>query len=134
MKIYLAAPLFDDEERQLNSLIAKRLRALGHAVYCPQEFAEASDESITRKEIFNRDISQLQWCDCAVAVLNGIVTDPGVCFEIGYLNAQNKPVYALSSDSRSFIHGHLNAMLEQGVKCVFRGLNELTDGIGEDSS
>lgn len=131
MKIYLAAPLFNEEERQLNCIIADRLRNEGHQVYCPQEYAQAANEKTSRKIIFENDKKMLDWCDCSVAILNGIVTDPGVCFELGYLTAQNKKILGYSTDSRSFINGHLNAMIEVSLFCEVNDLNALSNKLNE---
>ncbi len=97
MKIYLAGPLFTTAEREFNARLAKRLRALGHDVFVPQENL-ASER--TGKQIFLKDLKGLDWADGVVAIMDGADPDSGTSWECGYAYATKKPVVLFRSDLR----------------------------------
>lgn len=114
MKVFLAAPLFSEAERDFNSKVAKRLRDRGFEVWLAQESPFIHEgTSKEKKKIYEKDISALKACDVVVAVLDGVEVDSGVAFEMGYAVATGKPVIGLKTDRRAFSKMEdVNLMLE----------------------
>jgi len=114
MKIFLAAPLFSESERDFNSKVAKRLRDKGFEVWLAQESPFIHKGTFKEKEkIYEEDISALKACDIVVAVLDGVEVDSGVAFEMGYAVALEKPLIGLKTDHRAFSKVEdVNLMLE----------------------
>ncbi|KPV61667.1 MAG: Nucleoside 2-deoxyribosyltransferase [Candidatus Bathyarchaeota archaeon BA2] len=114
MKVFLAAPLFSEAERDFNSKVAKRLRDKGFEVWLAQDFPFIHEgTSKEKKKIYEEDISALKACDVVVAVLDGVTVDSGVAFEMGYAIAIGKPVMGLKTDHRAFSKMEdVNLMLE----------------------
>ena len=114
MKVFLAAPLFSEAERNFNSKVAKRLRDKGFQVWLAQEspfIHEGTPEE--KQKIYEEDISTLKACDVVVAILDGVEVDSGVAFEMGYAVAIGKPVIGLKTDHRAFSKVEdVNLMLE----------------------
>jgi len=114
MKVFLAAPLFSEAERDFNSKVAKRLREEGFQVWLAQESPFIHEGTSKEKQkIYEEDISALKACDVVVAVLDGVEVDSGVAFEMGYAVALGKPVIGLKTDHRTFSKVEdINLMLE----------------------
>ena len=81
MKIYLAGPLFSFAERDFNARLTAILRNKGHEVWLPQE---SEQESMTPKEIFEKDVEGIDWAEAVVANMDGADPDSGTCWECGY--------------------------------------------------
>src|SRR5579871_2198930 len=81
MKIYLAGPLFSTAERDFNARLADLLRELKHEVWVPQELEQ---ESMSPKEIFDKDVQGIDWAEAVVANMDGADPDSGTCWECGY--------------------------------------------------
>jgi len=114
MKVFLAAPLFSEAERDFNSKVAKRLRDRGFEVWLAQESPFIHEGTFKEKEkIYEEDVSALRACDVVVAVLDGVEVDSGVAFEMGYAVAVEKPVIGLKTDHMAFSKVEdVNLMLE----------------------
>jgi len=104
MKVFLAAPLFSEAEREFNSQTAKRLRENGFEVWLAQE-ASFIQQGIHKenKTIYEGDILALKTSDALVAILDGVDVDAGVAFEIGYAKALGKPIIGLKTDYRTIL-------------------------------
>lgn len=108
MRIYLAAPLFNDAEKSYNKQVAAKLEAGGHSVFLPQ----TAPENKPPRDLYNFLCAALDSCEIVVAICEGTDTDSGTAWEIGYAIAQNKPVYILRTDFRDRCDcGGLNLML-----------------------
>jgi nucleoside 2-deoxyribosyltransferase len=81
MKIYLAGPLFSAAERDFNARLTAILRSSGHEVWLPQE---SEQETMTPKEIFEKDVDGIDWAEAVVANMDGADPDSGTCWECGY--------------------------------------------------
>ena len=77
MKIYLGGPMFDLPNVRYNLDLAKRIRALGYEVYCPNENASINDKTrtdITPEGVYQADIDELMSANiflCQVAEDSG---------------------------------------------------------------
>lgn len=129
-RIYVAAPLFDEMELQRNLEIATMLEEIGHKVYLPQRDAGEAAAGANRHNIFNCDKQGVYQCDYLLALLDGRVPDEGTCFEMGMAEAWGKPIIVYSTDSRCFMEGHLNVMLEYSALEVFRDRQKLYEYFG----
>ena len=134
MKIYIAAPLFNEAERKFNEKVEAIVRECGHETYFPQRdggcVADLPDiiEGMPKRDyLYKLDCQHLDWCDAALFIMDGRVPDEGSCFEAGYCCAQKKPVIGYKTDARSFIDGYDNVMLVGGVKPVLHSEEELRE-------
>ena len=103
LNIFLAAPLFNDRERDFNSKVAKVLRDNGLKVWMAQEapfISKGTDEE--KRAIFEGDVKALKESDVVVAILDGIEVESGVAFEMGYACCLGKPIIGLKTDYRTF--------------------------------
>lgn len=123
MKIYFAAPLFSQAERNYNEAVCQRLEENGHSVFLPQrDGVESLDAVFDRdgigthddamREIFSIDREAVLNADVVVAVLDGLATDEGVAVEMAIAHENGIPVLALDTDLRVFADGEPhNAMI-----------------------
>ena len=132
MKIYIAAPLFSEGERQFNEQIDRILRSCGHQTFLPQReggcVADLPDEINglpKRKYLFQLDCSHMDWCDAILFLFDGRVPDEGACFELGYCYAKGKRCIGYKTDARSFIDGYDNVMLHGAPEVVLHNEDEL---------
>lgn len=120
-RIYLAAPLFSDAERNYNSLIAAALRERLFTVHLPQDIGDSSaarDEESHRR-IFEENLRALQEADIVVAIIDGADADSGTAWEMGYARALGKKIIALRTDFRQVgSRERVNLMLEQSSVVV----------------
>lgn len=127
MKIYLAAPLFNQEEMKLNVRLADVIQRAAAPtdleIYLPQEAGETANGA-DPKEMFSKDVYELTTSDLVVAVLNGRVPDEGTCWEIGYAYAKHIPIIVYKNDARSFIAGRNNIMVDPRCWPQVEGLTE----------
>jgi nucleoside 2-deoxyribosyltransferase len=133
MKVFLAAPLFSDAEREFNSKIAKRLRHDGFEVWLAQEapFIHTGTHK-EKKMIYESDISALKTCEVVVAVLDGVEVDAGVAYEMGYAKALGKPIVGFKTDHRTFSGvEEVNLMLEVPLTKICKSVYELTDALSK---
>jgi nucleoside 2-deoxyribosyltransferase len=112
-RVYWAAPLFNEEEREFNASGCAALEKVGYDVFLPQRDAGEVSASADEEEIFWKDVEGLKQCDYVVAVLNGRVPDEGTVFEMGYANAMGKPIFGICSDKRK----STNAMFAPVIHC-----------------
>lgn len=120
MKIYLASPLFTEDEINNIEKAEKILRAKGHTVFSPREHENREFEVGTRAwsmQIFDLDRSYIDWADCMVMLYYGGYSDSGTAWECGYAYGTNTPVIVvqLGKDSNLMVHegSHSNITLEE---------------------
>ncbi|WXG47126.1 MAG: nucleoside 2-deoxyribosyltransferase domain-containing protein [Candidatus Atabeyarchaeum deiterrae] len=127
MRIFLAAPLFSEAERDFNSKVARELRNEGFEVWLAQELKFINSHSTKEKQsIFRDDLSALQKSDVIVAVLDGVDVDTGVAFEMGFGHAMKKPIIGLKTDHRVFSKlESVNLMLETPLAAMCENSNDV---------
>lgn len=96
MKIYMAGAFFRPETKSRIDSYAAGFRRLGYDVYVPQEHTvpnawDMSQEDWAR-EVFKMDIAAIQDCDILFAVYDGLYSDSGTAWEIGYAYALGKRI------------------------------------------
>jgi nucleoside 2-deoxyribosyltransferase len=126
MRIFFAAPLFNEAERDFNSEAASLLRGEGFEVWLAQEHKLIQGSSIEeKKSIFEEDVDALEKSDLILAVLDGVDVDSGVAFEMGYAHALKKQIVGLKTDHRVFSKlESVNLMIEAPLTKLCRSLDE----------
>jgi len=125
-KIYLASPLFNEQERMYNKSI-KNLFASNYEVYLPQEdgllLKTLLDKGMAlctaEEKIFSADITAMKNCDILLAILDGAHIDEGVAFEIGYMYALEKKCIGLQTDTRRQLPSGNNPMISMSLEKIF---------------
>jgi nucleoside 2-deoxyribosyltransferase/predicted secreted protein len=128
-RIYLAAPLFSESEREYNKGIAEMLRQYLFEVYLPQNIGDdyAVREMCEHTRIYEHNKQALHDADLIVAIIDGADADSGTAWEMGYATALGKPVIALRTDFRMVgLKERVNLMLEQSA-VVAGSKKELVD-------
>lgn len=96
MKIYLAGPFFNLEERKLIENLAQVLRSQKHDVFVPMEhFIEDGDmlpNHIWGQKVFQMDVNELNGSNIIIAVYHGHYSDTGVAWELGYAYGIGIPI------------------------------------------
>ena len=132
MKIYFAAPLFNEAELMMNERLDAILQECGHETYLPQrdggEVVKLPDivEGMPKRQyLFKKDCEHLDWCDACLFIFDGRVPDEGACFELGYCYAKGKRCIGYKTDARCFIAGYDNIMLHASPEVVLHNEEEL---------
>ena len=102
MKIYMAGAFFRPETKSKIDSYAAGFRRLGYDVFVPQEHTvpnawEMSQEDWAR-EVFKMDIAAIQECDMMFVVYDGLYSDSGTAWEIGYAYALGKEIQIIVND------------------------------------
>ena len=126
-KIYFAAPLFSQSEKDYNLELTKVLEDHGYQVFLPQRdgFLYTELEGMTEEErtrtIFEKDRGEVLNADVLVFVLDGRVPDEGACVELGIAYENGKRCYGIKTDVRSVeLDLDLNPMIDGCFTKVFR--------------
>ena len=124
-RAYIAGPLFDEGERWFIERIEALVAAAGFDTFLPHRDNPPKDEHNVRV-IFENDKRAVDWCDVVVANLNGVATDDGTAWELGYGFARGKHIIGIYTDWRSrFAHEVVNLMIECSLDQMVRSLTEL---------
>ena len=96
MRIYMAGAFFRPETKERIDSYVAGFRRLGYDVYVPQEHTvpnawDMSQEDWAR-EVFKMDIATIQDCDIVFAMYDGLYSDSGTAWEIGYAYALGKNI------------------------------------------
>lgn len=130
--IYLAAPLFNQRERQFNARLARRLERYTK-VFLPQRdgallvnMLEAGVPlAVAERRVFLQDCAAMGEAAALVAVLDGAHVDEGVAFEIGFMSASGKACVALQTDVRRALPSGNNPMIVSALEAVYPTEREL---------
>ena len=130
-RVYFAAPLFNEAEREYNLKIVSILEAHGYEVFLPQRdgFLAPELEGKTEEEkttmIFQKDKDEVLKADILFMLLDGRVPDEGACVELGIAYASGKRCYGIKNDARSVeLDMDLNPMISGCFTKLFYNLNE----------
>lgn len=140
MKIYYAAPLFNDMELKKNKEMKKWLESKGYEVYLPQDESGLAYDIINEtnkleinKKIFEGDVECIKKSDLLIFDLNGRVPDEGGCVELGMAYAWGIKAIGFETDTRALDYtGDDNLMIEGCMNFkIARNLEELEKMINE---
>jgi nucleoside 2-deoxyribosyltransferase len=124
-RAYVAGPLFDEGERWWMEKVDALVADAGFVTFLPHRDNPPKDEFNVRA-IFENDKRGIDECDVVVASLNGIATDDGTAWELGYAYAKGKYIIGLYTDWRMrFEHEVVNLMMECSMHQLVRSLDEL---------
>jgi nucleoside 2-deoxyribosyltransferase len=89
--IYLAGPFFNEREADLNKQAKTILRNRGFNVFVPQEHFVSDGENMPNdqwgKAVFEMDREALKNSEYVVALYDGMYSDSGTAWELGYAYA-----------------------------------------------
>lgn len=129
--VYVAGPLFDEGERWFIEHVESVVVAAGFSTFLPHRDNPPKDETNVRL-IFDNDKGAIDRCDLVVANLNGITTDDGTAWELGYAFALGRPIIGLHTDWRlRFEHEVVNLMIECSLSRLVRSVDELSTVLAE---
>ena len=125
---YIAGPLFNEGERWFDEQIERIAAEAGFKTFLPhrdgKEGKIKSEANI--REIFKEDMKAIDQSDIVIANLNGITTDDGTSWELGYAYAKGKHLVGVYTDWRlQFKFQVVNLMLECSLDEMVRSLDEL---------
>lgn len=124
-RAYVAGPLFDEGERWFIEQVDQLVADAGFVTFLPHRDNPPKDEHNVRA-IFENDKRGIDECDVVVANLNGVITDDGTAWELGYAYAKGKFIIGLHTDWRKrFEHEVVNLMMECSLDRLVRSLDEL---------
>jgi nucleoside 2-deoxyribosyltransferase len=125
LKAYVAGPLFVEGERYWIGTVERLVAEEGFVTFLPHRHNPPKDEFNVR-QIFDNDRRGIDECDVVVANLNGIITDDGTAWELGYAFAKDKHLIGMHTDwRRRFDHEVVNLMLECSLHRMVHSLDEL---------
>ena len=97
--VYLAAPLWTAEQKKRIASLAEVLRREGYAVFVPMEHeidnAWDMPQNEWSRKVFDADIEAIRNSTAIVAIYNGLYSDSGTAFEMGYAHALGKDIYVM---------------------------------------
>ena len=125
---YIAGPLFNEGERWFDEQIEQVVAAAGYTTFLPHrdgtEGKIKSEKNIPA--IFAEDVAAIDRCDIVIANLNGITSDDGTAWELGYAFAKGKHLVGVYTDWRlQYKYVTVNIMLECSLHKLVRSLDEL---------
>lgn len=123
--VYLAGPLFDEGERWFIEQLEALTVACGFRTFLPhRDNPPKTADNVA--EIFANDRTGIDEASIVVANLNGVTTDDGTAWEIGYAYAKGKTLVGLHTDWRSrFPDEVVNLMIECSLDHLVRSTDEL---------
>lgn len=124
--VYVAGPLFDDGERWWIERVEQTVATAGFATFLPHR--DNPDKTVDNvAEIFTNDKNGIDRCEIVVASLNGLTTDDGTAWELGYAFATGKHMIGLHTDwRRRFDNEVVNLMIECSLHEMVHSLDDLT--------
>ncbi|MBI4882882.1 MAG: nucleoside 2-deoxyribosyltransferase [Actinobacteria bacterium] len=124
-KAYIAGPLFDEGERWWIESVERVVADAGFETFLPHRDNPPKDQFNVRA-IFENDTRGVDGCDVVVASLNGVITDDGTAWEMGYAFARGKYLIGLHTDwRRRFPDEVVNLMLECSLHRLVHSLDDL---------
>lgn len=124
-RAYVAGPLFDEGERWFIEQVEVLVAEAGFVTFLPHRDNPPKDEHNVR-DIFENDRRGIDEADVVVANLNGLGTDDGTAWELGYAYAKGKYLIGLHTDwRRRFDHEVVNLMMECSLHRLVRSLDDL---------
>ena len=133
--VYVAGPLFDEGERWWIEQIDQTITELGFNTFLPhRDNPEKTPETV--QTIFENNRDAIRMSHLVVANLNGITTDDGTAWELGYAAALQKPSIGVFTDWRTRFEGKevVNLMISRSLDTIVQSLDELGAVLRRDYS
>lgn len=125
--VYVAGPLFDEGERWFIEKVDALVQECGFDTFLPHRDNPPKTHDNVRL-IFENDKGGIDRCDVVVANLNGIMTDDGTAWEMGYAFAHGKYIIGLYTDWRARFPAPdevVNLMMQCSMDRLVRSLDDL---------
>lgn len=129
--VYVAGPLFDEGERWFIESVEARVASLGFRTFLPHRDNPPKTPDTVRT-IFENDKGAIDQCDVIVANLNGITTDDGTAWELGYAFANGKYGIGIFTDWRARFPAEnelVNLMMQCSLDVLVRSLDEMESAL-----
>jgi len=124
--IYIAGPLFTEEQRRYLEKVEKAIQEIGYKTYLPHRDAGIFKRNENSgEEFFKKDIEKINECNIVVAVLNGSEVDSGTSWEMGFAYSKNIKIYGILDDTRKPSKNLLNPMILNSTTEVVDNIEEL---------
>ena len=126
MKAYIAGPLFNEGERWWVEELEKAVASIGFETFLPhRDNPPKTPETV--QTIFENNRKGIEHADILIANLNGITTDDGTAWELGYAAALKKPSIGIFTDWRTRFGGDevVNLMIGRSLENVVHSFDEL---------
>ncbi|MBL8154569.1 MAG: nucleoside 2-deoxyribosyltransferase [Anaerolineae bacterium] len=127
---YIAGPLFNEGERWFDEQIERIAAEAGLTTFLPHRDGKEGKmkNAANIPRIFVEDVAAIDAADIVIANLNGITTDDGTAWELGYAYARGKHLVGIYTDWRlHFQHQTVNLMIECSLAHLSRSLDDLRD-------
>ncbi len=126
--VYMAGPLFDEGERWWIETMEELVRNAGFRTFLPHR-DNPPKTADNAGEIFLNDKRGIDECTLVVANLNGVTTDDGTAWELGYAYARGKYSIGYFSDWRQRFPNDekVNLMMEQSLDVIVENLDQLRE-------
>lgn len=123
--VYLAGPLFDEGERWFMEQLDELVVDCGFRTFLPhRDNPPKTADNVA--EIFANDRNGIDEASIVVANLNGVTTDDGTAWEVGYAFARDKTLIGFHTDWRSrFPDEVVNLMIEKSLDHLVRSTDDL---------
>ena len=129
--VYVAGPLFDEGERWWIEQIDQAIVDAGFDTFLPHRDNPDKTPDNTRI-IFENNKAAMDRCDVIIANLNGLTTDDGTAWELGYGFALGTYEIGMRTDWRERFEGEVvNLMIESSVDRLVRSLDDLISALIE---
>ncbi|HLV34878.1 MAG TPA: nucleoside 2-deoxyribosyltransferase [Spirillospora sp.] len=127
MRAYIAGPLFNEGERWFDEQIDAIARRAGLDTFLPhRDGKELLGGEWSIRRVFEIDVAEIDRADLVIANLNGVTTDDGTAWELGYAYARGKHLIGVYTDMRLTFHDQVvNLMIECSLHKLARSLDEL---------
>lgn len=128
--VYMAGPLFDEGERWWIETMDELVRNEGFRTFLPHR-DNPPKTAHNARDIYLNDKRGIDECSLIVANLNGLTTDDGTAWELGYGYAHGKYSIGYFSDWRQrFPNGEkVNLMIEESLDDLVDSLDALKDAL-----
>lgn len=125
--VYVAGPLFDEGERWWITEVDRVVAGAGWDTFLPHRDNPPKTADNVRA-IFDNNVAAIDRCDLVVASLNGVTTDDGTAWEVGYAAALDTRIIGIHTDwRRRFDDEVVNLMIECSADTIVRSLDELAE-------
>ena len=130
--VYMAGPLFNEGERWWIEEMDKLVCNSGFRTFLPHRDSPRKNKHNAR-DIFLADTASIDECTLIIANLNGISSDDGTAWELGFAFAKGKYAIGYYSDWRQRFPDDekVNLMIEQSLDVLVEDLNQLQTAIND---
>lgn len=125
MKVYIAAPFFNEEQIKIVESLELCLESRGIDYFSPRSEGTLSkmtreEQENSRKAIFESNVNNMCLCTHMIACVK--YKDTGTIWEMGFMFAQGKPIVMLSDDLSK-----INVMLAESALGIAQEASHAAD-------